>query len=184
MGHDVDIKRFVIFLDKVITSHSDHRQARYDVIPPKCFPLDLCVENFAQGPVAFHPNSCKVVACVNIICDLMASNGITARWSFHRVWIAGKISCVKRAPGPLNSVPSYLIKSVFLNTIDMSTIHQTCRYGYNYIQQNKLFISWCILYIIGAANAAVDLGRGGGGEGLDIYANEYGFRLPVLDDVI
>ena len=29
----------------------------------------------------------------------MASNGITARRSFHRIWIAGKKSLVKRAPG-------------------------------------------------------------------------------------
>ena len=35
-----------------------------------------------------------------ICCDLMASNGITARRSFHRIWIAGKKLLVKRAPGP------------------------------------------------------------------------------------
>ena len=29
----------------------------------------------------------------------MASNGITARLNFHRIWIAGKKSLVKRAPG-------------------------------------------------------------------------------------
>ena len=29
----------------------------------------------------------------------MASNGITARRSFHRIWIAGKKSLVKRALG-------------------------------------------------------------------------------------
>ena len=29
----------------------------------------------------------------------MASNGIAARRSFHRIWIAGKKSLVKRAPG-------------------------------------------------------------------------------------
>ena len=29
----------------------------------------------------------------------MASNGITARRSFDRIWIAGKKSLVKRAPG-------------------------------------------------------------------------------------
>ena len=29
----------------------------------------------------------------------MASNGITARRIFHRIWIAGKKSLVKRAPG-------------------------------------------------------------------------------------
>ena len=44
-------------------------------------------------------DSCAVVACAKICCDLMASNGITARRSFHRIWIAGKKSLVKRAPG-------------------------------------------------------------------------------------
>ena len=29
----------------------------------------------------------------------MASNGITAKQIFQRIWIAGKISLVKRAPG-------------------------------------------------------------------------------------
>ena len=46
-------------------------------------------------------DSCAVVACAKICCDLMASNGITARRNFHRIWIAGKKSLVKRAPGPI-----------------------------------------------------------------------------------
>ena len=44
-------------------------------------------------------DSCAVVACAKMCSDLMASNGITARRSFHRIWIAGKKSLVKRAPG-------------------------------------------------------------------------------------
>ena len=44
-------------------------------------------------------DSCAVVACAKICCDLMASNGIIARRSFHRIWITGKKSLVKRAPG-------------------------------------------------------------------------------------
>ena len=43
-------------------------------------------------------DSCSVMACAKICCDLMASNGITARRSFHRIWIAGKKSLVTRAP--------------------------------------------------------------------------------------
>ena len=35
-------------------------------------------------------DSCAVVACAKICCDLMTANGITARWSFHRIWITGK----------------------------------------------------------------------------------------------
>ena len=45
-------------------------------------------------------DSCAVVACGKICRDLMASNGITARRSFHRIWIAGKKTLVKRGPGP------------------------------------------------------------------------------------
>ena len=36
-------------------------------------------------------DSCAVVACAKMCCNLMASNGITAKRSFHRIWIAGKI---------------------------------------------------------------------------------------------
>ena len=39
------------------------------------------------------------VAYAKNCCDLMASNGITARRSFHRIWIAGNKPLVKRAPG-------------------------------------------------------------------------------------
>ena len=35
-------------------------------------------------------DSCAVVACATICCDLMASNGVMARRSFHRIRIAGK----------------------------------------------------------------------------------------------
>ena len=44
-------------------------------------------------------DSCAVVTCAKICCNLMASNRITARRSFHRIWIVGKKSLVKRAPG-------------------------------------------------------------------------------------
>ena len=53
----------------------------------------------------WHDN-CAVVACATICCDLVASNGITARWSFHRIWIAGKKSLVKRAPERQTLEPS------------------------------------------------------------------------------
>ena len=46
-------------------------------------------------------DSCAVVACAKICCDLMASNRITARRSLHRICIAGKKSLVKRAPGQI-----------------------------------------------------------------------------------
>ena len=37
-------------------------------------------------------DSCAVMACAKICCDLMSGNGITARPSFYRIWIAGKKS--------------------------------------------------------------------------------------------
>ena len=43
-------------------------------------------------------DSCAVVACAKICCDLMASNGVVARRNFDRIWIAGKKPLVKRAP--------------------------------------------------------------------------------------
>ena len=43
-------------------------------------------------------DSCAVVACAKICCDLMASNGVMARPSFHRIQIAGKKTLVKGAP--------------------------------------------------------------------------------------
>ena len=45
-------------------------------------------------------DSCTVVACAKICCDLIVSNGITVRQSFHLIWIVGKKSLVKRAPVP------------------------------------------------------------------------------------
>ena len=48
-------------------------------------------------------DSCAIVACAKFFCDLMASNGIMARRSFHRIWIAAKKkTLVKRAPGPVS----------------------------------------------------------------------------------
>ena len=48
-------------------------------------------------------DSCAVVACAKNCCDPMASNGVMARQSFHRIWIAGEQPLVKRAPGWLHS---------------------------------------------------------------------------------
>ena len=44
-------------------------------------------------------DSCAVVACAKNCCDLMASNGVMTRRNFHRIWVAGKKTLVKRAPG-------------------------------------------------------------------------------------
>ena len=61
-------------------------------------------------------DSCAVVACAKICCDLMTSNGVMARQSFHRIWIAGKKPLVKRAPEPLftkrwDVLPPNLVKT-------------------------------------------------------------------------
>ena len=45
-------------------------------------------------------DSCAVVACAKICCDLMASSRVMARRCFHRIWFAGKKPLVKRDPGP------------------------------------------------------------------------------------
>ena len=39
----------------------------------------------------------------------MTDDGITARRSFHRIWIAGKKSLVKRAPGQSSLVTKFNI---------------------------------------------------------------------------
>ena len=44
-------------------------------------------------------DSCAVVTCAKNCCDLMTSNRVMARRSFHRIWIAGKKPLVKQAPG-------------------------------------------------------------------------------------
>ena len=52
-------------------------------------------------------DSCAVVACAKICCDLMASNGVMARQSFHRIWIVGKKPLVKIiAPAPMSPIES------------------------------------------------------------------------------
>ena len=43
-------------------------------------------------------NSCAVVTCAKICCNLMTGNGISARRRFHRIWISGKKSLLKPAP--------------------------------------------------------------------------------------
>ena len=44
-------------------------------------------------------DTCAVLACAKFFYHLMASNGVMARRSFHRIWMAGKKTLVKRAPG-------------------------------------------------------------------------------------
>ena len=46
-------------------------------------------------------DSCAVVACAKICCDLMASNGVMARRSFHRIWIAGEKTVNETGPWSL-----------------------------------------------------------------------------------
>ena len=43
-------------------------------------------------------DSCAVVACTKICCDLMASNGIMARRSLYLIWIAGKKNVSEMGP--------------------------------------------------------------------------------------
>ena len=66
-----------------------------------CFTLTSILIAWWLSKFCTWHDSCAVVACAKICCDLMASNGITIRRSFHRIWTAGKKSLVKRAPVPL-----------------------------------------------------------------------------------
>ena len=68
-------------------------------------------------------DSCAVVACAKICCDLMASNRVIAKRNFHRIWIAGKKPLLKRAP-----------------------VHDTVSSNFGFIlhcQDSKLALVWC-----------------------------------------
>ena len=47
----------------------------------------------------------------------MASNGVMTRRNFRRIWIAGKKTLVKWAPGPYFKSNFGNIRSIFLNEI-------------------------------------------------------------------
>ena len=51
--------------------------------------ISILIRVIATKFCTWH-DSCAVVTCANTYCDLVASNGITARRSFHRIWIASK----------------------------------------------------------------------------------------------
>ena len=51
--------------------------------------------------------------CAKMCCDLMARNGIIARQSFPRIWIAGKKLSVKLAPEYCSSEQRYLVCSLY-----------------------------------------------------------------------
>ena len=72
-----------------------HRNSNSMQIP---FHSHLDSNNVIATKFCTWHDSCAVVACAKICCDLMA------RRSFHRIWIAGKKSLVKRAPC-LNKIP-------------------------------------------------------------------------------
>ena len=61
-------------------------------------------------------DSCAVVACAKICCDLMASNGVMARRSFHRIWIAGRKMLVKQAPAS-NEKKGHLCFRIFFSLV-------------------------------------------------------------------
>ena len=77
-------------------------------------------------------DSCAVVACAKLYCDLMASNRITARRSFHRIWIAGKKSLVKRAPGSdlalVVLVPYSYVGIIIIMSANAIMLHWITRY--------------------------------------------------------
>ena len=81
-------------------------------------------------------DSTAVVACAKICCDLVASNGIMARLSFHRIWIADKNPLVKRAPGDNESVDlKYAVEVIISRPLVKSMLELVLAYS-------QLDISW------------------------------------------
>ena len=73
-------------------------------------------------------NSCAVVACTKICCDPMASNKIRARRSFHLIWIMGKKSSVKRAPGSWDGRYHICSSHVFVPVFSSSKTASSIQY--------------------------------------------------------
>ena len=80
-----------------------------------------------------------VVACSKICCDLMASNGIMTRRSFHLIWIASKKPLVKRAPG-LICLVKWIFELVFPNKINWRLY--TCDHVFRRLVAIKLGVVW------------------------------------------
>ena len=82
-------------------------------------------------------DSCAVVACAKICCDLVASNGIMARLSFHRIWIADKNPLVKRSPDLVELVLNRLNERAIR---DCMFAKIWCQLWHAYI---RLWRNWC-----------------------------------------
>ena len=74
-------------------------------------------------------DSCAVVACAKVCCDLMANNRIEARRSFSRNWIAGNKPLVKRAAAPerrcIQSIAHFLHHNIHASACLISRLRQS-----------------------------------------------------------
>ena len=89
-------------------------------------------------------DSCAVMACAKICCHLMASNGIMARRSFHRICISGKKLLVIRPSALPLKVQRFLTKFPILRW-GWIWVHQTLK---NHYKVEKSAGLKCIYYKI------------------------------------
>ena len=68
-------------------------------------------------------DSCAVVACAKICCDLMASNRVMARRSSHQIWIAGKKNVSETGPRPWNQSRLQSSDSSLTHSISQPPMH-------------------------------------------------------------
>ena len=106
----LSIFRLMTNISNAISNHHKSKVAQQSIQDSVSLTVFSSQLKFVGNFVAFSPQfwysgrykilyRCVVVACVKIGCDLMASNGITARRNFHRIWIVDQKTLVKRAPG-------------------------------------------------------------------------------------
>ena len=94
-------------------------------------------------------DSCAVVACAKICRDLMGNNGITARRIFYRIWIAGKKTLVKRAPGELVNARFTSQKTFNMYSIFISWHHHVTTYPWilKYLLKHSCPSIKCVLLL-------------------------------------
>ena len=92
---------------------------------------------------AWHDN-CADMACTKFRCDLMASNRIIAKLWFQRIWIARKISLVKRTQGTNSSEIGIRIHVLWLKKIFEKCIckFQVILFRLQYARNNVMFTMW------------------------------------------
>ena len=105
-----------------------------------CFILTLILTKLFQQIFYMTWQLWHVVACAKNCCDLMSSNWITARRSFHRIWIASQI---RWRNSPLVRVWNKIIYIFFLT----SHLRITCiKYRQLEERLRQPDVNWCFVY--------------------------------------